>query len=349
MHHPALQLFGELVAVPSPCGHEQALAALVQEKLRAFGYAPEQDGIGNVWVRLAGQDAGAPLVCLAAHMDEIGFTVTSVEADGSFRVERLGGLLPWKLGEGPVEVLGDEGTVTGVLSMGSGHIEDGAQAIEWEHVRVITGRTPAELAALGVRTGSPGAPARERRGPVLLGAGDDPLVAAWTFDDRMGVVALLRLLETVRREGIVPAHPTLVAFTTREEVGGHGAKVLARREQPEIFVAVDGCPVPPGSGIVADGRPAVWVQDRTGPYDAGLARTFLRLGRAAGIEVQPVVHASAASDASMVLGAGACPRVACFGHVRENSHGFEVARLSAFDNVLRLLVAFMDEKIETNK
>jgi hypothetical protein len=33
--------------------------------------------------------------------------------------------------------------------------------------------------------------------------------------------------------------------------------------------------------------------------------------------------------------------VACFGHVRENSHGYEVARLSVFQNVVNTLVQFM--------
>jgi len=34
-------------------------------------------------------------------------------------------------------------------------------------------------------------------------------------------------------------------------------------------------------------------------------------------------------------------RVGCFGHVRENSHGYEVARLSCFDNVHKTLVRFV--------
>jgi hypothetical protein len=39
--------------------------------------------------------------------------------------------------------------------------------------------------------------------------------------------------------------------------------------------------------------------------------------------------------------AGLAPRIACIGHPRANSHGFEVLRLSVFENVVRTLAAFL--------
>jgi putative aminopeptidase FrvX len=339
--HPALTLFGELLSVPAPSGYEQALVALVRNKLVSWGYAPEIDGAGNVLVRLAGQRSDAPLVCYAAHTDEIGFVVTQIEADGALRVERSGGLYPWKHGEGPVEIMGDGDVITGVLSMGSTHTAKANQAIEWANVRVMTGLSPGQLAAAGIRPGSAGVPLRSVCGPHLFGDPADPLVAAWTFDDRMGVVALLRLLEQLKRQGLQPLRPTVVAFTVSEEVGGLGAKVLAHHTRPETFIAIDGCPMPPGSPLVLDSRPGIWVKDRQAPYDQQLVRDLCQAARAVGSELQPVAYESAASDASLVYESGGAQRIACFGHVRENSHGYEVARLSVFDNVLKTLVQFV--------
>ena len=54
------------------------------------------------------------------------------------------------------------------------------------------------------------------------------------------------------------------------------------------------------------------------------------------------MYDAAASDASLVYAAGGAERVATMGHPRENSHGYEVARLSVFDNVWRTLVAFVE-------
>ncbi|MCC6602807.1 MAG: M20/M25/M40 family metallo-hydrolase [Anaerolineae bacterium] len=339
--HPALQLFSDLL-VAAPSGREAALAAVVRQKLTDWDIPHTQDGMGNVLVRLDGRSPQAPLVMYAAHMDEIGLVVTKINGDGSLQVSNSGGLLPWKLGEGPVEILGDQETIVGVLSMGSTHTANASDtAVTWNNVQVMTGLSPAQLKAAGVRPGSTGVPTRERRGPVLFGDPADPLVGAWTFDDRMGVVALLRLLQTMQREGIRPFHPTLIAFTVSEEVGGHGAKSLAMREQPEIFISVDGAPIPPGTPLALDGRPAIWSKDRLGHYDQPLLLALCRAARNAGTELQTVVYDSAASDASLVYYAGGAQRIACMGQVRANSHGYEVARLAVFDHMLNTLVQFV--------
>jgi putative aminopeptidase FrvX len=184
-------------------------------------------------------------------------------------------------------------------------------------------------------------PIREHRGPIVFGDPANPLVAAWTFDDRLGCVSLLRLLELMAQENITPAVPMLVAFTVHEEGGGHGAKVLAMRERPTTFIAVDGCPMPPGAPLVLDGRPGIWSKDRVAHYDHRLIAILSQAARAVGTELQPVVYDGAASDASLVYAAGGAYRVACFGHVRENSHGYEVAPLAVFDTMLNTLVQFV--------
>jgi putative aminopeptidase FrvX len=339
-----LSIFRELVGIASPTGREEALAQAVRGRVAALGYTAATDGAGNVTVPLDAGRQGAGKVVLASHLDEIALVVTGVAGDGSLRVDRSGGLLPHKIGEGPVEVLGDRGSITGVLSMGSAHQEDaegGAQG--FGSAKITTGLPVERLGELGIRPGSTAVPSAFRRGPVVFGDEDDPLVAAWTFDDRMGVVALLRLLEEVRDRRIVPPRPTLVCFTVHEEIGCHGAKVLAQRERPEVFVAVDGCPVPPGVDLEMDGRPAVWSKDTVAHSDQRLVVSLCEAARGAGTDMQVAVYDAAASDASKVYEAGAAERVATFGHVRENSHGFEVARLSVFANVVATLVRFVQD------
>jgi len=168
------------------------------------------------------------------------------------------------------------------------------------------------------------------------------MVAAWTFDDRMGIVALLRMLDEIKRRQIVPHTSTIVAFTVHEEGGGHGAKVLAHREGPEVFVAVDGCPTLPGSQLTLDGRPAIWSMDQVGHYDQRLIGAFRKAAERIGVDLQVAVYEATASDAGLVYASGGAPRVACLGHVRDNSHGYEVARVSVFDRLMDTLVSFVD-------
>jgi putative aminopeptidase FrvX len=341
MDHPALNLLDELLSVPCPSGREERLAAVVREHVAEMGYQPETDPAGNVLVRLPGADPDASAAVLAAHMDELAMTVTIVEPDGILRVRRSGGLVPFKIGEGPVEIVGDGDPVIGVLSMGSTHTGGTAEkAVAWSDVWIATGLSPQDLAEAGVRVGSTATPVREFRGPYVFGDPDDPLVAAWTFDDRAGVMTLLRLLESMKDRGPVSQRPLIIAFTVHEEGGCHGAKVLAHRERPEIFVAVDGCPIPPEAPLKLDGRPAVWSQDALGHFDQRLVQALCHSARDAGTELQVAVYEHAAGDASAAYAVGAVPRVAHVGHVRENSHGYEIARLSVFDNLLKTLVHF---------
>ncbi len=337
--HPALALLRELLPLPSPPGHEALVARWLMQWLTQRGLTPEQDATGNVTVRLPGRDPARPLWLLAAHMDEIGAVVTAIEPDGKLRVDRNGALWPYKLGERAMTVLGDHGEITAIASIGSTHTADAAtRSVTWADLRLITGLTPAQLAAHGVRPGSPTVPHREGRGPVLLGCPDDPLVAAWTFDDRLGVVTLLRLLDRWLTTKQQPAGPTLIAFTIHEEGGCHGAKVLAQRERPEVFLAIDGCPLLPGSGININ-TPATWAQDMKCVYDPRLVRRLIAIGEQLGAPVQSAVLKSAMSDASAVYDVGAAARVAVFGHVRDNSHGYEVTRLGAADQTLDILAA----------
>jgi len=157
----------------------------------------------------------------------------------------------------------------------------------------------------------------------------------------MGAVALLRLLKVMKIEGLKPSCPVIIAFTVQEEVSCQGAIVLAHREKPEIFISIDGSPIPPGSDLKMDDRPAIWSMDRLVHFDQHLIRFLMNAAREAGTELQPVVQPAAACDASKVYSAGGAYRVADFGHVRENSHGYEVARLSVFDNVVKVLVQFI--------
>ena len=340
LQYPAIELFEELL-VPSPSGSEQNVAEIIRNKLTNVGYAHITDPAGNIFVRLPARDPEAPLFIFAAHMDEIGMVVTNTEANGDLRVARSGGLHPWKLGEGPLDILGDQATVQGILSMGSTHTPKAAeQSITWEDVRVITGLTIEQLKEVGVRPGTALLPTRERRGPVIFGDPADPLVSAWTFDDRMGCVTLLRLLEELKNKAIKPKHPTIVAFTTREEIGGHGAKYLARSTNPEVFVSIDGSPIPPGSPLEIDGRPGIWSKDRIAQYDQVLLQALSEAALRANTELQSAVFDGAASDASLVSYALGVPKIVCIGHVRENSHGYEVARLAVFDNLLNTLVEF---------
>lgn len=340
VNHAGLSLFSELLDIPSPSGHESRMAAALMSKLSEMAYQPELDAAGNVLVRIEGQHPARPTICYAAHMDEIGMTVTQIHVDGSLGVDRLGGLLPWKMGETAVTICGDDAPITGVLSLGSGHskaVVDAGPA--WHSAKIITAMSPKELADHGIRIGAAAVPARAVRGPFVFGSDTFPWVGAWTFDNRLSITACLQALQELKSKQLRPQSSLLIAFTVEEEIGCLGAKVLAQRERPDIFIAVDGSPLVPECPIVLDGRPGIRSRDRLATYDQELLRDICQISSATGVDLQPVVYAGAASDASAVYAIGASPRIACLGYVRDSSHGFEATPLCTFDSLSTVVSA----------
>ncbi|MFQ5978109.1 MAG: M20/M25/M40 family metallo-hydrolase [Candidatus Heimdallarchaeota archaeon] len=334
-----LQLFSELLAIPSPSGMEGNVAEYIIRKCTDWGYRPLKDHAGNVYVQISGQQGGAETCCLAAHIDEIGLMVTTVNPDGTLAVERVGGTLPWKLGERSVEILGAHGTILGIPLMGSGHA-GGKATLEWADVTIATGLSPDQLAHLGIEPGTLIVPAQSTRGPVFFGDEDDPMIAAWTFDDKMGVATLLRMLHSMKQQNAIPPVNLIIAFTTREEIGCFGAKALAQALTPTYFIAVDGCPFAAASPMRLD-VPGIRIRDRGYFYDRELNKALTDAARMAGIALQPLVYTNSGSDAGAVGAIGASPRTACLGHIRKNSHGFEVARLSVFEKLYAILWTFI--------
>ena len=133
----------------------------------------------------------------------------------------------------------------------------------------------------------------------------DPWVATCTFDNRLSTACLLQVLERVKEKDLAPRLPTIIAFTVEEDVGCLGAKALAQRERPDVFVAIDGSPLVLECPLEPDGRSAIRSEDRVATYDQKFLREICRFSCEAGIELQSAVHAGAASDASLVYSIGA--------------------------------------------
>ena len=103
----AQRLYGlveQLLAAHAPSGAESAMDALVTELAAPIGDAVWQDAADNIIIHIKGQSRDQP-VAAVAHKDEIALIVKRIESDGKIRIQPLGGLHPWALGESPVEIL----------------------------------------------------------------------------------------------------------------------------------------------------------------------------------------------------------------------------------------------------
>ncbi len=71
----------ELMAIPGLSGHEDRVRRFIRARLGDLGIASRTDRLGNLIATPEG-DPEAPAVMLFAHMDQLGFVVRKVEADG---------------------------------------------------------------------------------------------------------------------------------------------------------------------------------------------------------------------------------------------------------------------------
>lgn len=332
------ETIAELVMLHSPSGVEDEINAYLLRKFEALGVEHWQDAADNIVVRIAGK-AGGSALAITAHKDEIGGIVKRVEAEGRLAVRPLGGAYPWVYGEGIVDLLGDHTTISGVLSFGSRHVshespqkvQQEGQAVAWKDAWVETKLSAEALQAAGIRPGTRMVVGKHRKQPFRMGEH----IASYTLDNKASLAILIALAEQVKNP---PVDVYLVA-SAKEEVGAIGALYFTQRQQLDQVIALEICPLSEEYPLVDGPSPALFSQDSYGLYDEGLNREILAAAQAVNIPLQVATISGFGSDASIAMKFGHVARGACLAFPTQNTHGYEIAHLSAIRNCYEVLTA----------
>ena len=233
----------ETVAVS---GYEQALSAELRERLHE--HAPKTDNLGNIWVTIG---SGAPHRLIVAPIDEPGYVVSEITADGYLRVQRLPQAPPNPVFDAlhfaqPIWVMTRDGKyVNGVFAGLSVHLQPGrVNAPKMNHVEElyvdIGASSAAEVRAAGVDLLDPIA---LQRNSFTVG---DSGVAGPATGEETGVNTLLGLLRQGRE--IKAKGTTTIAFATEQWTGGRGLNRLLTEIHPDEMVFVGRVmPTPPAN------------------------------------------------------------------------------------------------------
>ena len=341
------ELIRELIALVGPPGEEKAVAAWVRQRLIALGYTPIMDPKGNVLVKLEGRPGGGPNVLVTAHMDEIATMITHIEEDGKIRIAAYGGSYPWKWGEGAMDILTRDGTVTGILSFGGIHTNNEKSVAEyarhnpltWDRAYVFTGMNRAELEAKGVRVGLRVVLSPSRRGLTEFGA----FIAGYFLDDRADIAVMLLALEMLKSqpEGEARYGQITFAATASEEVGGEGALWIMNQNPPDICIALEIGPKTVDADFPIDAQPTLWVRDAYAAMDAYDGDLLTDCCEDLGQTPHWQYLSRGGSDASCAAAKGLCARPVTLGLPVENSHGYEIMRRAAPNELARLLLQYL--------
>ncbi len=296
-----------LCEMPGLSGREEAVRNAVRAEVQARlpGATVALDGLGSVLVTRPAADPGKPRVLLAAHMDEVGLLVVSTTDDGLLRFRAMGGVDARVLVSKRVRVGYDTPAqpslpgVIGAMAIHQQTAEDRKAVLPIDQLFIDIG---AKDKAEAERLAPAGTPVTFDVPYTPFG---DGLVIAKALDDRVGVHALLQLLD-------VPyAGELTFAFTSQEEAGCRGAAAAGYRVQPDIALvlettsandlgdtpeALQVCRV--GEGV------CVSFMDNTSIGDAELYRTMLEVGRKNAVLCQTKRFVSGGNDAGAIQRAG---------------------------------------------
>ncbi len=229
------KLTKELMLVPGLSGYETRVRKRLANEMKSLGFETTTDRLGNLACTLLG-DAKAPSVMLFAHMDQLGFIVRKIEANGWIRLERLGGVPERALASQEVLICVGEGRdVPGIIANKSHHAtapEEKYKVVPYQDLYVDAGFASAEAAvAAGVNVGSPivYAPrAFEMSGGLLAGT---------SIDDRAACAVMVEVARALKAK---PRNPTVhFVFSVLEEFNLRGAVTAAQVLKPDIAIQLD--------------------------------------------------------------------------------------------------------------
>jgi putative aminopeptidase FrvX len=331
----------ELVLCHSPSGAEAEVNQWLLQKFRALNLETWLDEADNLIAKIPGRDSSRSLA-ITAHKDEIGGIVKAVGEAGRVEVRRLGGAFPWVYGEGVVDLLGDQETISGILSFGSRHVSHESpqkalqedQPVTWEKAWIETKREPAELEAAGIRPGTRMVVGKHRKRPFRL----QNYIASYTLDNKASIAILLALAERVQ-----PAVDLYLVASSKEEVGAVGALYFSQRQPLDALIALEICPLSSEYPIADGVAPVLLAQDGYGLYDEDLNSQIRQAAARRNLPLQLATISGFGSDGSIAMKNGHVPRAACLSFPTQNTHGYEIAHLGALVHCVEILAAYCEE------
>jgi putative aminopeptidase FrvX len=324
-------LLHTLTQIPAPSGREDELRAAVQKMIQPYADEIRVDALGNLIVRKGKQAKNGKRIMLAAHLDEVGFIVSYVDADGFARFSVLGVPHQHRRVGARLKFLNGASGVIGLEK--TSELKDRAPGVD--KFFIDTGATSSKDSPVKV-------------GDVAVFDADfqdlGGRVVSKALDNRVGVALLIESLRNFKSG----PHEIYYVFTAQEEVGVRGAGPAAYGLDPEIGISVDVTPASdmPAASLrnpIAPGKgPAVKIKDSLMLSDPRLVDALTRLAQKSHLPLQMEVLEDGSTDARAIQIAGSGARVAGLSvPVRYGHSPSEMADWGDIQNAGRLLAALL--------
>ena len=222
------KLLKDLIHAHAVSGSEEEVRRIVMENIKPHVTSVDVDKMGNL---IAIRKGGRPKVMLAAHMDEVGLVVKSVEESGRMHFTTLGSIDPLTIIAQRVHIKHDKGVVHGIIT--TPELVDGNEVYEKTRISdlfIETGLSKQELGKLGITVGT-FVDLEQDSGHL----GKESVIYGKSLDDRLGCYILLEVASRLKAK---TCELTFV-FTVQEEIGLYGAITSAYELNPDYALVID--------------------------------------------------------------------------------------------------------------
>ncbi len=210
-------------------GYEDEIREIIKEELAGYVNEIKIDSMGNI---IAIKEGEKPSIMLAAHMDEIGLMVKSIDKNGFIRFVKFGGWFDQTLLNSRVVLHGEKGKRYGVIGSKPPHImkeEERKKTVSIENMFIDIGaKSKEDVEKEGIKLGTPITLDIEMRELI------NDRITGKALDDRVGIAMMI---EAVKR---TKSNATIYAVgTVQEEVGLKGARTSAYRLSPDVAIVCE--------------------------------------------------------------------------------------------------------------
>lgn len=281
-------------------GCEDAVRDFIKSEISPFCDEIKTDKIGNLYAFKKGRENGKTLL-LCAHMDEVGFIVTSITDDGYLKFSSVGGIDDRILLGQRVKTV--ENGIKGVIGIKAIHLTTKAErgnVVKESDMYIDIGAKNKEEAEKLVKKGDYIAfdSQYEEFGETKI--------KAKALDDRIGCDVMIDLIKTAEFY-----HDTWLCFTVQEEVGLRGAAVAGDVIKPDFAIIVEGTTcndvygVDPHEQVTCQGGgPALSVLERSSRSDKDFIKFITETAKENGIACQFKRTCAGGNDAGNIQIAG---------------------------------------------
>ena len=313
-------------------GYETEIRQVIRDELSSHVDELYTDSIGNLFAVKKG-DADSPKVMVAAHMDEVGLFIDSIDSKGFVKFRKLGGIDDRVLLSQRVYI--GEKKSPGVVGMKPIHLQkpdDRGKVTNSDDMFIDVGATSKDEAKKIAKAEDTAIFATKfsQSGDILRGK---------AFDERAGCGVLIELLKK--------DYPFTLygAFTVQEELGLRGAKIAAYALDPDFGFALEGTTagdtptkrdVSPSTNMGAG--PAITIMDRSFVSNRRLVDLLVDTAKKEEIPYQFKRTITGGTDSGAIHQARAgVPSVTVSTPVRYIHAPVSMMRLSDFENTVELM------------